>query len=92
MYTCICTYKYWYIALVQKSLEASDQKEGLAPPAPTTGEQTMPAVTITFAQLVNNFTNIFKGIAKRQGLSDPSHVAISINQMKAFLDEFNKGR
>jgi myosin-9 len=49
-------------------------------------------VTITFAQLVNNFTNIFKGIAKQQGLGDPGYLAISVNQMKSFLDEFSKRR
>ena len=56
-------------------------------PQPTEVER---RVTITFAQLVNNFTNTFKGVAKRQGLSDPGYLAISVDQMKSFLDEFSK--
>ena len=85
--------------LLQKSFEASDKQNDSSTNTETTPHpQEPPAteverrVTITFAQLVNNFTNIFKGIAKRHGLSDPGYTAISINQMKSFLDEFSKGR
>jgi hypothetical protein len=82
-----------YSLTLQKSLESSDQTQDTQsnPPAPQPTEVER-RVTITFAQLVNNFTNIFKGIAKRQGLSDPGYLAISTNQMKSFLDEFSKGR
>ena len=85
------------ITTSQKSLDVSDhlRESGTKPPpSPTTPQSTEvdQRVTITFAQLVNNFTNIFKGIAKRQGLNDPGYLAISVNQMKSFLDEFSKGR
>ena len=49
-------------------------------------------MSITFSQLVNNFSNIFKGIAKREGLNDSCHISIGINQIKTFLDEFSKAR
>jgi hypothetical protein len=86
-----------YSLTLQKSLDVSDhlRESGTKPPpSPTTPQSTEvdQRVTITFAQLVNNFTNIFKGIAKRQGLNDPGYLAISVNQMKSFLDEFSKGR
>ena len=83
---------------LQKSLDVSDQLKDSGgtkqPPSPDVPQSTEPdqRVTITFAQLVNNFTNIFKGIAKRQGLGDPGYLAISVNQMKTFLDEFSKLR
>lgn len=51
-----------------------------------------PKISLTFSQLVFNFDNIFRGIAKREGLNDPCHIAIGINQIKTFLDEFGKSR
>ena len=51
-----------------------------------------PHITITFSQLVNNFSNIFKGLAKREGLNDSSYITIGINQIKTFLDEFTTAR
>ena len=44
------------------------------------------------SQLVFNFDNIFRSIAKREGLNDPCHIAIGVNQIKTFLDEFGKSR
>ena len=46
---------------------------------------------LTCEQLVNSFTNIYRSMAKREGLvvSD-SDVSIGINQIRAFLDEFSK--
>lgn len=71
----------------QSSLESS--AEGQGEKQSLSGE---PRVSITFSQLVNNFSNIFKGIAKREGLNDPCHISIGINQIKTFLDEFSKAR
>ena len=51
-----------------------------------------PKITITFNQLVNNFSNIFRGIAKQEGLNDTCHISIGINQIKTFIDEFEKAR
>ncbi len=51
-----------------------------------------PKISLTFSQLVCNFDNIFRGIAKREGLNDSCHISIGINQIKTFLDEFGKAR
>ena len=51
-----------------------------------------PKISLTFSQLVSNFDNIFRGIAKREGLNDPCHISIGINQIKTFLDELGKAR
>jgi hypothetical protein len=49
-------------------------------------------VHITFSQLVENFSSIFKGIAKHEGLNDPCYISVGINHIKTLLDEFNKAK
>ena len=51
-----------------------------------------PKINLTLSQLVSNFDNIFRGIAKREGLNDPCHISIGVNQIRTFLDEFGKAR
>ena len=47
----------------------------------------------TFEQLVNKFASIYRNMARREDLLvDSSDVAISINQIRTFLDEFVKTR
>ena len=47
--------------------------------------------SLTFNQLVNNFTTIYRSMAKQEGLKlDSSDVAICINQIRTFLAEFVK--
>ncbi len=77
------------------STPACTQSSGEVPPPDK--EETSPTptnskVSITVSQLVNNFSNIFKGIAKREGLSDPCTISIGVNQIKTLLDEFGKAR
>lgn len=76
-----------FFFMPQSSVETSTDVE-----KSSDNENGEPKVTITFAQMVNNFSNIFKGIAKREGLNDPCHMSIGINQIKTFLDEFSKAR
>ena len=85
--TCIHFVMYGVRAMLQSSVESSTDKE-----KSSETENNEPKVAITFYQLVNNFSNIFKGIAKREGLNDPCHISIGINQIKTFLDEFGKAR
>ncbi len=61
-------------------------------PSPDKEESINSKLSITVSQLVNNFSNIFKGIAKREGLSDPCTISIGMNQIKTLLDEFGKAR
>ncbi len=71
------------------------QSSGEVPPPGKEETATSPTnskVSITVSQLVNNFSNIFKGIAKREGLSDPCTISIGVNQIKTLLDEFGKAR
>ncbi len=51
-----------------------------------------PKINLTLSQLVCNFDNIFRSIAKKEGLNDPSHISIGVNQLRTFLDEFGKSR
>ena len=51
-----------------------------------------PRVYITFSQLVDNFSSIFRGIAHHEGLNDPCYIAVGINHIKTLLDEFSKAR
>ena len=45
--------------------------------------------SLSYNQLVSNFTTIYRSMAKQEGLKlDSSDVAISVNQIKAFLGEF----
>ena len=68
----------------QNSVES---KEGASsPPAEE------PRINLTLSQLVCNFDNIFRGIAKKEGLNDPNHIAIGVNQLRTILDEFGKAR
>jgi len=70
--------------LWQSSVES---KEGASsPPAEE------PRINLTLSQLVCNFDNIFRGIAKKEGLNDPNHIAIGVNQLRTILDEFGKAR
>ena len=47
--------------------------------------------SLTFNQLVTNFTAVFRSMAKQEGLKvDSSDVAICINQIRTFLGEFVK--
>ena len=47
----------------------------------------------TFEQLVNKFASIYRNMARREDLLvHSSDVAISINQIRTFLDEFVKTR
>ena len=95
MYKCMLHSAFFPFPLIEitgsngKAKECSQTKrtKPLMPPPPVSDVDHR--VTITFAQLA---TNIFKGTAKRQGLGDPGYLAISVNQMKSFLDEFSKGR
>ena len=68
---------------MESSLESSEK---------TKENKEEPKINLTFSQLVSNFDNIFRGIAKREGLNDPCHISIGVNQIKTFLDEFGKAR
>ena len=51
----------------------------------------MKSTTMTFDVLVDNFTNIMKGVVGSKPNSS-SLVQIGVNQFKCFLDEFIKSR
>ena len=92
MYASLCifsisTYRNHWKQRESKRMQSNKTKQTANAPPPVSDVDHR--VTITFAQLA---TNIFKGNAKRQGLGDPGYLAISVNQMKSFLDEFSKGR
>lgn len=70
----------------------SQSSEEVPPPGKEDSSFTNSKIAITVSQLVNNFSNIFKGIAKREGLSDPCIISIGVNQIKTLLDEFGKAR
>ncbi len=71
---------------LQSSVEVSSDRDV------SSGSKEEPKISLTFSQLVFNFDSIFRGIAKREGLNDPCHIAIGVNQIKTFLDEFGKAR
>ena len=50
--------------------------------------------TMTFDDLINNFTNIMKGVVNSdESVNNPSSlIQIGVNQFKCFLDEFIKSR
>lgn len=76
--TFLCAY------LFQSSVESSSDKTAVV--------KEEPKISLTFSQLVFNFDSIFRSIAKREGLNDPCHIAIGVNQIRTFLDEFGKSR
>ena len=73
--------------LIQNSMECSTEVHREKASRPE-----KPQVHITFSQLVDNFSSIFKGIAKHEGLNDPCYISVGINHIKTLLDEFNKAK
>lgn len=74
------------------SVVVSGPTSGTAQATTTTGS-TSKTVTYTFEQLLNKFASLYKLMARQENLMiDSSDVAVGVNQMRTFLDEFVKSK